>query len=151
MKFLTPEQIMRIQSKVELEQNHMVNESSLYAITAKYFQGYWDEEAPITVALLYFEEIINKHIFGNGNKRTAIIAALIFLEMNEQRVTLEAEPAYAAIMAYFEGKNTAPLKAYIEKNITVRSYENPSVDSFNYHLDRVLEQNKPLLDQLSLT
>ena len=151
MQFLTPDQLIRIQSKVESQQNHMVNESSLYAITAKFFQGYFDEEQQIDVAMMYFEDVINKHIFGNGNKRTAIISAIIFLEMNGLRVQIETDPAYEAIMDYFAEKNTAAIKHLIQDHLSERNYYNPSVPSFNYHLDQVIEKNTPLLDRLSLT
>lgn len=151
MNFLTPEQIIRIQSKVETKQNHMVNESSLYAITAKFFQGYFDQEEPIDVAMTYFEDVVNKHIFGNGNKRTAIIAAIVFLEMNGLRVNLKTDPAYAAIMDYFQNKDTNALKGYVNSQLTTRTYENPSVDSFNYHLDHSIEKHIELMQQLSLT
>jgi death-on-curing protein len=151
MIYLTPEHIIRIQTHVESEQNHMVNETSLYAITAKFFQGYFDSEDPIDVAMMYFEDVVNKHIFGNGNKRTAIIAALAFLEMNGYRTKLETNLTYDAIMAYFAGKDTSKLKAYITDNYKTRQVPNPSLENLPYHLDRLLSENEELLQKLSLT
>lgn len=151
--YLSPYHIISIQQKVENEQNNFMNENSLYAITAKFEQGFYDELSPIDIAMIYFEDCVNKHIFQNGNKRTAIITAILFLEINGLRVNAENDILYDKILQYFEGKNYAPLKEYLETVVSTRNYDNPSIHEVPYHLenDNFMNKYQELIYNLSLT
>jgi death-on-curing protein len=149
MNYLTPDQIIRIQSMVENEQNNFLNENSLYSITAKFHQGYYDDCSALDVLIDYFESLINKHIFANGNKRTAIVSSIIFMEMNGYKINCSEDTLYEAILSYFENKNTDKIKSCFENNLEIRNYHNSFISSFNYHLNNVLNKYSNLIEKLS--
>ena len=79
-------------------------------------------EAPVTVSDLaasYAFGISSNHPFLDGNKRTAMQVAFVFLEFNGLRVTASQEDAYLTILALAAGEITeVQLAAWFERNTT---------------------------------
>lgn len=151
MNFLSPQHLIKIQEYVEQSQNTIINQNSLDAITGKFFQGYYDDVNVFEIAGEYFESIINKHIFQNGNKRTAIIAGLIFIQMNGYKVKLNENIAYNVIMEYFHSKDITQIVNLFKEDVVKRTISNEGSHTFNYHLENVIKNNAVLIYKLSLT
>jgi death-on-curing protein len=57
------------------------------------------------------------HAFVDGNKRTATLAMMTFLELNQVRVNWDREEAIEFIIAVAEGKHDVPaIAAWLEAN-----------------------------------
>jgi death-on-curing family protein len=62
--------------------------------------AYADAPDAIDMAAAYTVGIVRNHFFVDGNKRTAFVVGVLFLELNGHRFTVtEAEITYAASMA----------------------------------------------------
>ena len=92
MKYLTPEEIIEINREIILNTGglksgagFLSNPNSLYyLIEIINFKLYGSEIYPLLFqkASLYAYNIITRHIFQDGNKRTGMICAFYFLEIN---------------------------------------------------------------------
>ena len=96
MKYLTVEQVVFFNKSVNEAENagySLVNRGALESAMASafYFQvdnGFMHGAMPeIAAALCY--KIAKSHPFMDGNKRTAAVAALVFLQMNDYNIEFE--------------------------------------------------------------
>jgi len=85
------------------------------------------EEAAPTLARLaagYAFGIARNHPFADGNKRTALTVAAVFLEINGQSLVAEEAEAVAAFRALAWGKlDEEELAVWLEENVELRSPE----------------------------
>ncbi len=56
------------------------------------------------MAAAYLFHIVNNHPFVDGNKRTGVVAAIVFLEMNGVEVHATNEALVETVLAVAEGK-----------------------------------------------
>lgn len=69
------------------------------------------------LAAAYAFGIVRNHPFADGNKRTGLVAAFVFLELNGMEVTASEEDAYAAFMDLAAGKlSEAVLARWLSEN-----------------------------------
>ncbi len=68
------------------------------------FGGNFFHEDLFAMAAAYLFHIALNHPFNDGNKRTALIAALTFLGINGQRIQVSSAQLYDATMAVAEGR-----------------------------------------------
>lgn len=96
LKFITIEQVIAFNQEINRNENadyYLTNRSSLESAVgaAFYFQadsGFLHGTIPEVAAALCYK-IAKNHPFLDGNKRTAAIAALVFLELNEYDIEFE--------------------------------------------------------------
>jgi death-on-curing protein len=58
---------------------------------------------PFEMAAAYVFHIVKNHPFLDGNKRTAVVAALVFLEINGVQVRATNEALFDTVLAVAEG------------------------------------------------
>jgi death-on-curing protein len=56
------------------------------------------------MAAAYLFHLVSNHPFLDGNKRTGLLAALVFLDINGIAIERESETLYALTMAVAEGR-----------------------------------------------
>lgn len=59
----------------------------------------------VNVAALYAEVIARGHVFNDGNKRTAVVSMLSFLDLNGYKLTADQDQLADRIVELSEGKN----------------------------------------------
>ena len=70
-----------------------------------------------SLAASYAFGIVRKHPFVEGNKRTGLVVAFTFLELNGREVRTSEEDAYETLMSLASGKLTEKsLSQWLEKN-----------------------------------
>jgi death on curing protein len=73
------------------------------------------------LAASYAFGIAGNHPFVDGNKRTALVVAFAFLELNGYEVLASQEEAYFTFLAVASGETTEEqLTKWLEENSTVR-------------------------------
>lgn len=71
------------------------------------------------LAAAYGAGVVSNHPFVDGNKRTGLVAAFVFIERNGWRVTASQEEAYVAFYDLATGNlSEDELTAWLERNIT---------------------------------
>lgn len=78
--------------------------SSALAIPQATFDGAYLQESIFHMAAAYAYHITQNHPFLDGNKRTGLVAALVFLEFNGIEVNDPGGLLYASMMKIAEGK-----------------------------------------------
>jgi death-on-curing protein len=78
--------------------------SSAVAMPAASFGGEYLHADPYEMAAAYAFHIAQNHPFLDGNKRTALAASLVFLEMNSISISDPAGKLYDAMIALASGK-----------------------------------------------
>jgi len=97
MKYLTPEQVLFIHARLIVETGgiHGVRDlamlESAVARPQASFSGRDLYPDVFSKAAALLDSLINKHPFVDGNKRTAITAAALFLRRNDYRLTATHE------------------------------------------------------------
>lgn len=101
MNYLTKEEVVRINFRTIQSHggqfippsNYLHEENLEYLIEAVSSQMFGVELYPSISdkAALYCHNIICNHIFSDGNKRTGLQAALLFLKLNNFRINSEIE------------------------------------------------------------
>lgn len=79
----------------------------------------YGEPTPFALAAAYAYGIVRNHPFIDGNRRTGLLAAYVFLWRNGWRLTAPEAEAVVAILELAAGKMTkAALAEWFEKNST---------------------------------
>ena len=93
-------------------------ESAMGTVEAT-FDGAFLHETLFAVAAAYLHGICRNHPFLDGNKRTAVAAALTFLELNEIEVDADEDAFYALVIGVAEGHiSKAAVAVFLEKHAT---------------------------------
>jgi len=79
----------------------------------------YDEPTPFALAAAYAFGIVRNHPFVDGNKRTGLLAAYVFLRRNGWRLTASETEAVVTFFRLAAGEMTeAQLAEWFEKNST---------------------------------
>ncbi len=79
--------------------------------------AYGDDPSVFDLAAAYCAGIIQNHPFVDGNKRTGVLAAAVFLDLNGYDFRPDEAEAYRIIMALAAGEQDAPeLAAWLADN-----------------------------------
>jgi death-on-curing protein len=65
------------------------------------------------MAVAYAFHICRNHPILDGNKRTALASALVFLDMNGENISCDSDKLYEAMMELAAGKLSKSAFAYI--------------------------------------
>ena len=85
------------------------------------FGGAFLHETIFSMAATYLYGICRNHPFIDGNKRTAVGAALIFLELNGVEVDADEDPFYDLVIGVAEGRvSKASVTVFLEEHATER-------------------------------
>ena len=82
------------------------------------FSGKWLHEGFFSMASAYAFHFCQNHPFLDGNKRTALTSALVFLEMNGVSINEPHEELLEAMLKMAEGRLTKQQFAEILKNLS---------------------------------
>lgn len=83
------------------------------------FDGAFLHETLFAMAAAYLHGISRNHPFVDGNKRTAVAAALTFLEMNGIEVDADEDSFYDLVIGVAEGHvSKAAVAVFLEKHAT---------------------------------
>jgi len=123
VRYLTAEQILLIHSLVleETGGSHGIRDRhavlSLEGLPRQTFGGKELYPTIFLKAALYARNIIMSHPFIDGNKRTAMTAASVFLENNEQKITAyEGAVEEFALRIIHEKLDLAVIAGWFKKN-----------------------------------
>ncbi|HYH98348.1 type II toxin-antitoxin system death-on-curing family toxin [Hyalangium sp.] len=124
--FLTLEEVLKIHP-MQLERygggegiRDMALLESALAQPAATFDGQLVHEDLIAMAAAYLFHIVSNHPFVDGNKRTGLLAALVFLDLNGFVFEHGSQALYALTMAIAEGRVD---KAYVTTALRRIAYE----------------------------
>jgi death on curing protein len=93
-------------------------ESAMGSVEAT-FEGAFLHETIFAMAGAYLHGICRNHPFLDGNKRTAVAAALTFLELNGVEVDAEESVFYDLVIGVAEGRvSKAAVAVFLEKHAT---------------------------------
>lgn len=93
-------------------------ESAMGTVEAT-FDGAFLHETLFAMAAAYLHGICRNHPFLDGNKRTAVAAALTFLEMNAVEVDANEDAFYDLVIGVAEGHaSKAAVAVFLEKHAT---------------------------------
>lgn len=70
---------------------------SAIAMPETTFDGEYLHSAPFDMAAAYLFHLARNHPFVDGNKRTALMCALVFLGLNDQRIDVDSDALYALV------------------------------------------------------
>lgn len=123
MNYLTPEQILFIHSRLVAETggSHGVRDlgllESAVARPQTTFEGRELYPDLFTKAAALMDSLINNHPFLDGNKRTGITAAGLFLRLNGQKLSAAPEDLEACTLRMAtEGMEIAKLARWLSTN-----------------------------------
>lgn len=101
----------------------IADDNGLDAIVAQPQTAFFGREAYPTIwlkAAFLLQKITKKHVFFDGNKRTAYLSTFLFLKLNGFQLTLPKELAKDLVMEATLSKDTEDemlkIAAFIEKN-----------------------------------
>jgi death-on-curing protein len=93
-------------------------ESAVGSVEAT-FDGTFLHETVFAMAAAYLHGICRNHPFLDGNQRTAVVAALTFLEMNGIEVDADEDAFYDLVIGVAEGRvSKAAVTVFLEKHGT---------------------------------
>ncbi len=123
MRYLSVVEILAIHDRV-LEETRgsfgVRDENLLHSIAVRQKASFGDKEQFPTLflkAAAYLESTATYHVFVDGNKRTAITVASIFLAINGFSITLNVEETEAFILAVAQSQiKLDAIAAWLEKN-----------------------------------
>ena len=73
------------------------------------------------MAAAYLFHLARKHPFVDGNKRTALMSALVFLGLNGQRLATEPEALYELVDGVASGSvDKADVSVFLRRNCVSR-------------------------------
>jgi death-on-curing protein len=120
--FLTLDEVLSLQA----EQIHLFGgssgirdlgllESAMGSVEATFDDSFLHETL-FAMAAAYLYGICRNHPFLDGNKRTAVSAALTFLDMNGIEVDADEDAFYALVIGVAEGRvSKAAIAVFLEK------------------------------------
>ena len=80
--------------------------------------AYGDAPATIDMAAAYMAGIVRNHPFVDGNKRSAFVVGVLFLEMNGHRFTATEEDATQAVLGLASGTiDEASFSRWLRANV----------------------------------
>lgn len=136
LKFITVEQVIAFNqaiSESERAPHSVTNRPNLESAMGASF--YFDSESgflhgtiPEIAATLCYK-IAKNHPFLDGNKRTAAVAALVFLELNDINIEFEeyddADTEFSRIIISFVENTTSldELKEWFNKHVKSKAYD----------------------------
>jgi len=83
------------------------------------FDGAFLHETVFAMAAAYLHGLCRNHPFLDGNKRTAVAAALTFLEMSGTEVDADEDAFYDLVIGVAEGRvSKAAVTMFLEKHAT---------------------------------
>lgn len=83
------------------------------------FDGVFLHETLLAMAATYLHGICRNHPFIDGNKRTAVAAALTFLDLNGIEVDADEDAFYDLVIGVAEGRvSKASVTVFLEKHAT---------------------------------
>ena len=119
---------MLYQKKIEIHQNQISNYggnsklrdsgllSSALAQPSSIFHGKYLHSNIFEMAAAYLFHIVKNHPFMDGNKRTGIVSALIFLSINEIEIETSNKELELMVIAVASGKmNKTEISKWFEK------------------------------------
>jgi death-on-curing protein len=81
-------------------------------------QAFGENPDTIELATAYIAGIVRNHPFIDGNKRTGFIVGVLFVEMNEYRLTASEEDATQAVLGLAAGTlEDAAFAAWLRANV----------------------------------
>lgn len=122
MIFLSAEELRRLHARLidlyggthGVRDEHLL--ASALAQPSASFDGVYLHDGVIEMAAAYAFHLSRNHPFLDGNKRVALGAMLIFLELNGRPLRVQQEELYAAMMALAEGRlSKAALAVWLEE------------------------------------
>lgn len=85
------------------------------------FAGAYVHDGLFSMAAAYLFHIVSNHPFVDGNKRTGLLAAQVFLDLNGVAVEHDSEAFYALTMGVAEGRIDKPaVAAELERIVAVQ-------------------------------
>jgi death-on-curing protein len=82
--------------------------------------AYGDRVDVIDLAAAYSSGLVKNHPFVDGNKRTAFVVGILFLELNGARFTASEEAATQAVLGLAAGTlDDAGYAAFLRENTSV--------------------------------
>lgn len=85
------------------------------------FGGTYAHEGLFAMAAAYLFHLVSNHPFVDGNKRTGLLAALVFLDLNGVSLLADSEAIYSLTMGVAEGRiDKAALTAELERIARVK-------------------------------
>ncbi|HVO43424.1 MAG TPA: type II toxin-antitoxin system death-on-curing family toxin [Aggregatilineales bacterium] len=93
--------------------------------------------------------VTRNHPFTDGNKRTAVVAAVFMLGVNGQRVVWERDDALKMILDVAQGRADAEALARWFPLVPGESAPAPDADQDMRAIARIVEEQKGLLDELA--
>ena len=126
-KFLTVEQVLELHHDsleafggLDGTRDAGLLESAVAAPQAS-FGGSYLLDSLFEMAAAYLWHLAKNHAFIDGNKRTALSSALVFLDLNGQRIDPDDPALYELTMGVAEGKlDKAAIAARLERLFTHR-------------------------------
>lgn len=99
MKFLTAEDVIEINKKIG-EKGVVINEGNLDFTVQKVNK----KEGLVNKAALLLYDLINSHVFLDGNKRTAFISMETLIKANGKRLNISDKDAVELVYGVANGK-----------------------------------------------
>lgn len=85
------------------------------------FSGTFLHETIFSMAATYLYAICRNHPFIDGNKRTAVAAALVFLDLNGAEIEADEDAFYDLVIGVAEGRiSKASVTVFLEDHATGR-------------------------------
>ncbi len=112
MRYLTPEQVLFIHARLVAETGgeHGIRDLGLLSSAVSRPQAVFDgnELYPdiFHKAAALLESLVNNHPFVDGNKRTGITAAAMFLQINSYSLTASNQELESFVLSIASGKQT---------------------------------------------
>ena len=122
--FLSQQEVLRIHATlIDLYGGaHGVRDAGLLASALAQpeatYEGLYLHSEVVEQAAAYGFHLAQNHPFLDGNKRIALAALLVFLEINGRSLRVEQESLYAVMMSVAEGRLSKPgLAGWIRDNL----------------------------------
>ena len=77
---------------------------------------YGGETSVFALAAMYWVAIAKGHAFADGNKRTAVLAALVFLKRNGQSVYMRSDLEAVALKVACDEMSASDLAVYLRES-----------------------------------
>ena len=123
MQYLTPEQVLFIHARLIAETGgeHGVRDLGLLQSAVARPQAVFDGEVLYgdiyRKAAALLESLVNNHPFVDGNKRTGITSAALFLQLNNYKLTASNQEVEKFVLSVASGGKTfAAIADWFEKN-----------------------------------
>lgn len=94
---------------------------SALAMPRSSFEGQWLHGSVFEMAAAYLYHLARNHPFVDGNKRTALMCALVFLGLNGQRLEAEPEALHDLVVGVAEGRiDKSDVSVFLRRRCTER-------------------------------